>query len=393
MNVEFVSVNPTGPLHVGHARYASYGDALCRIFAYVGHDVTREFYVNDYGTQMTRFAQSLAARYGQRLGLDARRARGGLPGRVPARPGRRAHRRARRAVSATRSPRRAPTCEALDADTLQALKLWGRDAILRQFRVTLGAAARPVRRLDSREHAVPGRGRAPRLLRRGGQVPGRPGRRAAPLRRGRRLLAAHHGVRRRQGPRAHPSDRRPHLLPQRHRLPPRQDGPRLRPHDRHLGGRPPRLRAAHEGRLHGPAAARPGQAGAHHRAAREPAGERRGQAHEQAQGRHRHGGRPHRRRGRGRGPVPARGALARHHARAGHRRGPRAVQQEPRVLRAVRARAHLQHPAEPAGRGGGRPAKACRPRRPGPRSAPWRAPWRATPRCCWRPPRTARRTA
>jgi arginyl-tRNA synthetase len=63
LNVEFVSVNPTGPLHVGHARYASYGDALCRILAFVGHDVTREFYVNDYGTQMTRFAQSLAARY------------------------------------------------------------------------------------------------------------------------------------------------------------------------------------------------------------------------------------------------------------------------------------------------------------------------------------------
>src|SRR5665647_2861403 len=70
MNVEFVSVNPTGPLHVGHARYASYGDALCRIFAFVGHDVTREFYVNDYGTQMLRFGQSLAARYGQRLDLD-----------------------------------------------------------------------------------------------------------------------------------------------------------------------------------------------------------------------------------------------------------------------------------------------------------------------------------
>ena len=49
INVEFVSVNPTGPLHVGHARYASYGDALCRILAFVGHDVTREFYVNDYG--------------------------------------------------------------------------------------------------------------------------------------------------------------------------------------------------------------------------------------------------------------------------------------------------------------------------------------------------------
>ena len=70
MNVEFVSVNPTGPLHVGHARYASYGDALCRIFAFAGHDVTREFYVNDHGTQMPRFGAVAGARYGQRLGID-----------------------------------------------------------------------------------------------------------------------------------------------------------------------------------------------------------------------------------------------------------------------------------------------------------------------------------
>ncbi len=98
VNVEFVSVNPTGPLHVGHARYASYGDALCRIFAFVGHDVTREFYVNDYGTQMLRFGQSLAARYGQRLGLDAPVPGGRLPGRVPSRARRRAHRRGRRPI-------------------------------------------------------------------------------------------------------------------------------------------------------------------------------------------------------------------------------------------------------------------------------------------------------
>ena len=70
VDVEFVSVNPTGPLHVGHARYAAYGDALCRILAFAGHEVTREFYVNDFGTQMTRFGQSLAARYAQRLGID-----------------------------------------------------------------------------------------------------------------------------------------------------------------------------------------------------------------------------------------------------------------------------------------------------------------------------------
>ena len=62
VNVEFVSANPTGPLHVGHTRHAAYGDALARILAFHGHDVTREFYVNDYGSQVLRFAESLRAR-------------------------------------------------------------------------------------------------------------------------------------------------------------------------------------------------------------------------------------------------------------------------------------------------------------------------------------------
>ena len=136
MNVEFVSVNPTGPLHVGHARYASYGDALCRIFEYVGHDVTREFYVNDHGTQMTRFAQSLAARYGQRLGLDTPVPEEGYRGEylldladvLIAERGE----RYREAVAAA-----SPDVEALDPATLQELKLWGRDAILAGFKVTL----------------------------------------------------------------------------------------------------------------------------------------------------------------------------------------------------------------------------------------------------------------
>jgi len=136
MNVEFVSVNPTGPLHVGHARYASYGDALCRIFAFVGHDVTREFYVNDYGTQMLRFGQSLAARYGQRLDLDTPVPEEGYQGEylldladdLIAEVGD----RYRAAVAAA-----APDMTALAADALAAIKEWGRDAILAQFRVTL----------------------------------------------------------------------------------------------------------------------------------------------------------------------------------------------------------------------------------------------------------------
>ena len=59
--VEFVSANPTGPLHVGGGRHAAYGDALVRLLEAVGHDVWREFYVNDAGGQVERFARSLAA--------------------------------------------------------------------------------------------------------------------------------------------------------------------------------------------------------------------------------------------------------------------------------------------------------------------------------------------
>ncbi len=60
--VEFVSANPTGPLHVGHARQAALGDALCRLFAAQGHAVTREFYYNDAGNQINNLAISVQAR-------------------------------------------------------------------------------------------------------------------------------------------------------------------------------------------------------------------------------------------------------------------------------------------------------------------------------------------
>jgi arginyl-tRNA synthetase len=60
--VEFVSANPTGPLHIGGGRHAAYGDSLVRLLAAVGHEVQREFYVNDAGGQIERFAASIAAR-------------------------------------------------------------------------------------------------------------------------------------------------------------------------------------------------------------------------------------------------------------------------------------------------------------------------------------------
>jgi arginyl-tRNA synthetase len=60
--VEFVSANPTGPLHVGGGRHAAYGDALSRLLEAVGHEVEREYYVNDAGAQIDRFADSIVAR-------------------------------------------------------------------------------------------------------------------------------------------------------------------------------------------------------------------------------------------------------------------------------------------------------------------------------------------
>jgi arginyl-tRNA synthetase len=70
VQVEFVSANPTGPLHVGSGRNAAIGDALANVLAAAGYDVQREYYVNDAGTQMGLFAETLYARYAQALGQD-----------------------------------------------------------------------------------------------------------------------------------------------------------------------------------------------------------------------------------------------------------------------------------------------------------------------------------
>jgi arginyl-tRNA synthetase len=66
--LEYVSPNPTGPMHVGHARQAAYGDALGRLLEFAGHAVFRECYVNDYGRQMELFGASVAARYAELVG-------------------------------------------------------------------------------------------------------------------------------------------------------------------------------------------------------------------------------------------------------------------------------------------------------------------------------------
>ena len=68
INVEYVSANPTGPLHVGHARGAVVGDALANLLAHMGFDVTREYYVNDAGAQVDTLARSVHARYREGCG-------------------------------------------------------------------------------------------------------------------------------------------------------------------------------------------------------------------------------------------------------------------------------------------------------------------------------------
>jgi len=69
--VEFVSANPTGPLHIGHGRIAAFGDSLSRLLDWAGWEVEREFYINDVGTQMELLGLSVLARYRELLGLPA----------------------------------------------------------------------------------------------------------------------------------------------------------------------------------------------------------------------------------------------------------------------------------------------------------------------------------
>ncbi|MGH1329295.1 MAG: arginine--tRNA ligase [Paracoccaceae bacterium] len=80
INVEFVSANPTGPMHVGHARGAVFGDALATLLSYAGYDVTKEYYINDGGAQVDVLARSVYERYREACGLSPEIAEGLYPG-------------------------------------------------------------------------------------------------------------------------------------------------------------------------------------------------------------------------------------------------------------------------------------------------------------------------
>ncbi len=80
VNVEYVSANPTGPLHVGHTRGAVFGDALCSLLDFAGFDVTREYYINDGGAQVDVLARSVYLRYLEAHGQDVAFEDGTYPG-------------------------------------------------------------------------------------------------------------------------------------------------------------------------------------------------------------------------------------------------------------------------------------------------------------------------
>ncbi len=83
VNVEYVSANPTGPMHVGHGRGAVFGDALAALLSFAGQPATREYYINDAGAQVDVLARSAFLRYREALGETVDDPRGALPRRLP----------------------------------------------------------------------------------------------------------------------------------------------------------------------------------------------------------------------------------------------------------------------------------------------------------------------
>lgn len=72
VNLEYISANPTGPMHVGHGRWATLGDSMARVMRHAGYDVFEEFYINDHGNQMNVFGNSVSVRYMELLGHDVK---------------------------------------------------------------------------------------------------------------------------------------------------------------------------------------------------------------------------------------------------------------------------------------------------------------------------------
>ncbi len=238
VQVEFVSANPTGPLHVGHARNAVLGDAIARLLEAMGETVEREYYFNDAGAQMDRFGASVEARYLQALGREAPMPEDGYAGAYVIDL-------AEEIVAAHGDafadlPREERVAALLDEGSRRVLD--GIAATLERFGVRFdvffseaelarkGEIASAVDRLREAGYAFESEGA---------------------------VLVPLDGVRRRQGSRDRALQRRAHVLRGGLRVPDRQVLARLRPRDLRVGRRPPRRRRARQGRRGG-ARDRPG---------------------------------------------------------------------------------------------------------------------------------------
>ena len=320
VDVEFVSANPTGPLHIGNARGAFVGDLLSRVLEAGGQRVTREYYFNDFGAQVRKLGESvLATRNGEPVADD------GYHGEYVA------------DLAAAVPDDVAAAAAAPGADGAEVLGRWASERVRAGIEASPRAARGALRRLEVGGLAAQrGLGRSRDRA---------PAGRRAPVRAGRRAVVPVDDVRRRQGSRAHPVDGRAHLLRGRRRLRRREAQPGLRPPDLHLGRRPPRLHHADPrgGGGHG-LRSRPGR-GPAHRLGVDPA---RGTGRRDVEAGRRHlpaGHAPGRDRQR-RGPLVLR--VTRHAARHRGRRGPGPppVVREPRLLRPVRPRADRLDPAQ-----------------------------------------------
>ncbi len=155
VNVEYVSANPTGPMHVGHCRGAVFGDVLANLLVFAGFDVTREYYVNDAGGQVDVLARSVFLRYREALGEDIGEIPQGLyPGdylkpvgaALAKEHGRVAHQHARGALAADRA-RRSPSSQMMPMikDDLAALNI-KHDVFFSEASLTRAAPTRSRRR-------------------------------------------------------------------------------------------------------------------------------------------------------------------------------------------------------------------------------------------------------
>ena len=298
---------------VASARGAAIGDSLARLLEFAGNEVEREYYINDYGTQVRLFGESIRAR---------------ARGEEPPEGGYQGEYIAELAAEIDGAAER-------DAEDLARE---GVERMMRRVEATLARFRVHFDRFFSERSLYEG-GAVERVVRAAGRARVRPrgGALAADLRAGRR-----------EGQRAGPVVGRADLLRLRHRLPRGQARARLRPRDQHLGRRPPRPRQADAGGVAG-AGRRGGGARAPDHAARQPDGGRSARADVEAPGRVRHARRPDRRHRRGRGALLPAPALARHDDRPRPRAGARAVEREPRLLLPVRPRADR---LDPAARGG-----------------------------------------